>query len=82
MPDEVKKEKPKRKSPEVAGPVTKREMTSVRDEVGVIRALVRRNTIEDGGEIEGRLDKLYTKLDRMDLRFKLHHDGEKKVSNA
>lgn len=70
-------EKGKRKSPERTGPIVRRELTQVRDEVGTIRGLVREGSLNKDA-IANRLDALYTELDRMDLRFKMHHDGEKK----
>lgn len=71
-----KTKKPKRKSPERTGPIVRREMTQVRDELGEIRNLVRQLDLT---EAEGRLDVLYSKLDKLDLRFHQHHDGEKKA---
>jgi hypothetical protein len=74
-------EKKKRKSPERTGPIIRRELTQVRDEVGEVRDLARAQGNERAilESIGTRCDALYTKLDRMDLRFKLHHDGEKKA---
>lgn len=72
----AKPQRPKRKSPEVTGPVQRREMTQVRDEVGAIRQLVRDQA--DKPVIEDRCTALYMKLDRLDLRFKLHHDPSTK----
>ena len=69
-------EKKKRKSPTNLGPVTRREMTKVRDEVGDISKLLKQGYTTDAAS---RLDALYITLDRMDLRFRMHKDGEKRA---
>jgi hypothetical protein len=75
MLDENKK--PRRRSPTKLGPVTRREMTKLRDEIGSIRDSVR-GGIHNADHIFDRLNALYITVDQMDLRFRMHKDGEKK----
>lgn len=67
-----------RKAPEATGPIKRREMTQIRDEVGRIRDEAAKGAAELGANMVPQfvkdLNALYSRLDRMDLRFKLHHD--------
>ena len=76
MTEETKK--PKRVRRSATGAVQPREITKIRNEVGDIRTLAEQ--AEPAGrnpELLDRLNKLYTALDRLDLRFKIHHDKAK-----
>jgi hypothetical protein len=77
--DTATPQKPKRirKPKEPTGPVQPREMTQIRDEVDAIRRLAQENPNVPPPVIE-RLIKLHTRIDRLDLRFKLNHDPSTK----
>jgi hypothetical protein len=61
------------------GPVKPREMTKIRDRVGKLRDEARVGGYE---ALEKKLERLWVDLDRLDLRYKLHHDkikGEEEI---
>jgi len=75
------KKKRTRRPAEPTGPIHPREMTKIRNEVGRLRdiAVDGNASHELGaerclGDLSAGLSKLYTTLDRLDLRFKIHHD--------
>jgi hypothetical protein len=59
---------------EPIGPVHPREITKIRDEIGRIRDMLLGG--ESGAVVP--LNDLYSVVDRLDLRFKIHHDPSTK----
>lgn len=61
---------------EPIGKVHPREITKIRDQVGEIRDMSIADNASGAGStrITAELNELYSVIDRLDLRFKIHHD--------
>lgn len=96
MPDFAEEEPKTRRprasrAKEPSGPVRRREMTQIRDTVGEIGDKLRSwdlsadNSVSVSDEtikrsLELDISALWTRLDRLDLRFKIHHDLSAKAA--
>lgn len=71
MADQEQKRKRASRAKVPTGPIHPREITQLRDKVGNIREAAR---VAGQPELEKALESAWVDLDRMDARFRIHHE--------